>query len=99
MVVKAFVILATLMIQLFSYSYVGNYLKSQMDGIGYSLYSCSWYGLPTNIAKNIIFVIQKAQVPVYLTAGKFFVINLQTYMSILKTSMSYLSVLRVMINT
>ncbi|XP_034179212.2 uncharacterized protein LOC117603816 [Osmia lignaria lignaria] len=97
MVVKTFVILTSLMIQLFSYSYVGNYLKSQMDDIGYSLYSCSWYCLPANIAKNIIFVIQKAQVPVYLTAGRFFVINLETYMSILKTSMSYLSVLRVMI--
>nr|XP_012143890.1 PREDICTED: odorant receptor 67c-like [Megachile rotundata] len=98
-VVKSIFILLTILIQLYSYSYVGNYLKSQMDSIGYSLYSCGWYSLPTNVAKNIVLVTLKAQVPVHLTAGKFFVVNLETFMSILKTSMSYLSILRVMINT
>ncbi|XP_034179214.2 uncharacterized protein LOC117603818 [Osmia lignaria lignaria] len=98
MVIKTFIILSTLMIQLFGYSYVGNYLKCQMDEIGYSSYNCSWYKLPTNVAKDIVIVILNAQKPVHLMAGKFFVVNLEGFMSILKTSMSYLSVLRVMIN-
>ncbi|XP_029040925.1 odorant receptor 47a-like isoform X1 [Osmia bicornis bicornis] len=98
MVIKTFIILSTLMIQLYGYSYVGNYLKCQMDEIGYSSYNCSWYKLPTNVAKDIVIVILNAQKPVHLMAGKFFVVNLEGFMSILKTSMSYLSVLRVMIN-
>nr|XP_012143985.1 PREDICTED: uncharacterized protein LOC100876205 [Megachile rotundata] len=98
-VLKTLFILLTVLIQLYSYSYMGDYLKSQMDGIGYSLYSCSWYSLPANVAKNIVLVILRAQIPVHLTAGKFFVVNLETFMSILKTSMSYLSILRVMITT
>nr|XP_034179214.1 odorant receptor 9a-like [Osmia lignaria] len=96
---KTLFVLNALMIQLFAFSYVGDYLKCQMDSIGYSLYKCGWYMLPSNVAKNITFVILKAQKPMHLMAGKFFVVNLEGFMSILKTSMSYLSVLRVMINT
>lgn len=96
---KTLFVLNALMIQLFAFSYVGDYLKCQMDSIGYSLYKCGWYMLPSNVAKNVIFVILKAQKPVHLMAGKIFIVNLEGFMSILKTSMSYLSVLRVMINT
>nr|XP_034179212.1 odorant receptor 9a-like [Osmia lignaria] len=96
---KTLFVLNALMIQLFAFSYVGDYLKCQMDSIGYALYKCDWYMLPSNVAKNITFVILKAQKPVHLKAGKFFIVNLEGFMSILKTSMSYLSVLRVMINT
>ncbi|XP_034179507.2 uncharacterized protein LOC117603973 [Osmia lignaria lignaria] len=95
---KTLVVLHVLMTQLFAFSYVGDYLKCQMDSIGYALYKCYWYMLPSNVAKNITFVILKAQKPVHLVAGKFFIVNLEGFMSILKTSMSYLSVLRVMIN-
>lgn len=70
-----------------------------MEEIGNSLYFCRWYDIPRNVAKDIIYVIMKAQDPVFLRAGKFFVVNLETYMSIVKSSMSYLSVLRVMVNT
>ncbi|XP_076395477.1 odorant receptor 10 [Megachile rotundata] len=98
MVIKTFFILSTWMIQLFAYSYVGNYLRYQMDDIGNSVYKCDWYRLPTNTSKGIIFVILKARQPVHLMAGKFFAVNLESFMSIVKTSISYLSVLRVMIN-
>lgn len=39
------------------------------------------------------------QFPIKLQAGNFIVLDLGTYMSILKTSASYLSVLRVMVET
>lgn len=99
MVVKTIAVLNALMVQLFAYSYVGDYLKCQMNDIGYSIYDCSWYKLPANVAKDIIVTILKSHEPVHLMAGKFFVVNLENFMSILKTSISYLSVLRVMIST
>ena len=98
MAIKSFIVLSTLLVQLFAYSYVGEYLKLQMEGVGDSLYFCSWYDIPTSMAKDIIYIIMKSQDPVSLKAGKFFIVNMETYMSILKTSMSYLSVLRVMVN-
>ncbi|XP_003696140.1 odorant receptor 13a-like isoform X1 [Apis florea] len=97
--IKILAEISILLIQLFAYSYVGEYLKTQTEGIGNSVYFCIWYNMPKNVLKDIIFIIMKTQRPVLLTAGKFFVVNMQTYMTILKTSMSYLSVLRVMVNS
>ncbi|XP_076759452.1 odorant receptor 10-like [Xylocopa sonorina] len=99
LVIKTFVVASTLLVQLFAYSYVGDYLTRRMRNVANSAYSCGWYDLPKNVPKDIIYVIMRAQDPVQLTAGKFFIVNMETYMSILKTSMSYLSVLRVMVNT
>lgn len=87
-----------MLVQLFAYSYVGDYLTRQMKGISDSIYFCNWYDISKSMAKDIIYVIMRAQYPVFLKAGNFFIVNMETYMSILKTSMSYLSVLRVMVN-
>ncbi|XP_078053482.1 odorant receptor 4-like [Augochlora pura] len=97
MVTKTFVVVAALLSQMFAYSYVGEYSRNQFGTIGYLAYCSDWYNAPCNLSRNIMFVLMKTQYPVDLKAGKFFLINLQTYMSILKTSMSYLSVLRVMV--
>ena len=99
MTIKTFIVMCVLLIQLFAYSYVGEYLKTQTEGLGNSIYFCTWYDMPKNVSHNITFIIMRAQHPVLLTAGKFFVINMETYMSILRISMSYLSVLRVMVNS
>ncbi|XP_043265623.1 odorant receptor 24a-like [Colletes gigas] len=99
MVIKTFIVVTTLLTQLFAYSYVGEYLKNQMEDIGYSIYCSCWYDIPPSLSKDIVFVLLRTQVPVHLKAGKFFVVNMETYMSIVKTSMSYLSVLRVMITS
>ncbi|XP_076481200.1 uncharacterized protein LOC117166374 [Bombus vancouverensis nearcticus] len=98
MAMKTLIVMSCLLVQLFAYSYVGEYLKRQMESVGDSVYFCSWYHIPKNVAKGIVFVIMKSQDPVSLKAGKFFIVNMETYMNILKTSMSYLSVLRVMVN-
>jgi len=70
-----------------------------MEEVGLFIYQSIWYDLPAKLARNIIFIIMRTQFPVKLQAGNFIVVNLATYMSILKTSISYLSVLRVMIET
>ncbi|XP_076295133.1 odorant receptor 85f-like [Lasioglossum baleicum] len=97
MVIKTFIAMSTLLTQTFAYSYVGEYSKNQFGGVGYLAYSSDWYNAPCILTKNIIFVIMETRTPVQLKAGHFFVVNLETYMSILKTSMSYLSVLRLMV--
>ncbi|XP_019883254.1 odorant receptor 9a-like [Camponotus floridanus] len=96
---KSLTVLCTFLTQLTVYSFVGDYLKSQMEEVGLFIYQSVWYDLPGKLSKNLIFIIMRAQSPVKLQAGNFIVVNLATYMSILKTSMSYLSVLRVMVET
>lgn len=96
---KSFMLLCTFLMQLFVYSSVGDYLKSQMEEVGLFIYQSTWYNFPTKLARNLIFIIMRTQSPITLEAGSFIVVNLATYMSILKTSLSYLSVLGVMIET
>lgn len=95
MIVKTTMALLTFSLELLAYSFVGNYLKDQMEKIGYSIFYCNWHCLSVKLMKNVLFVITRSQQPIQLAAGKFFVVNLETYMSILKTSFSYLSMLRV----
>lgn len=99
MITKTVTVLSALMLQLFFYSFVGDYLKCQMEEIAHSIYSCSWYDFPLKLMRNILFVTMRSQQPVQLLAGRFFVVNIKSYMTILKSSLSYLSVLRVMVDT
>ncbi|XP_076376761.1 odorant receptor 47a-like isoform X2 [Megalopta genalis] len=97
MVVKTTIVVATLLAQLFAYSYVGEYLKTQFEGVGYCIYCSKWFNIPRKLSLDMVFFLMRSQKPVHLKAGNFFFVNLETYMSILKTSMSYLSILRVMV--
>jgi len=90
-------VLVALLSQLTLYSFIGDYFKSEMEEVGFSIYQSSWYDFPTKLTRNMIFVLMRMESPVALQAGNFVIINLSTYMSILKTSASYLSVLRVMV--
>ncbi|XP_036145709.1 odorant receptor 49b [Monomorium pharaonis] len=99
MIIKTITVLGSLLLQLFFYSFVGDYLKCQMEDVAESIYSCKWYSLQTKLMRNVVFVIMRSQQPVQLFAGKFLVVNLKTFMTILKSSLSYLSVLRVMVDT
>ncbi|XP_071556216.1 odorant receptor 10-like [Temnothorax nylanderi] len=98
MVTKTTTALSAFLLQLFFYSFVGDYLKCQMEEVAYSIFSCNWYNLPSKLMKNVLFVIVRSQQPVQLLAGRFFAVNIKTYMTILKSSLSYLSVLRVMMD-
>ncbi|XP_072759658.1 uncharacterized protein [Anoplolepis gracilipes] len=94
---KSLMILSAFLSQLTLYSFIGNYLKSEMEEIGLSIYQSAWYKFPRKLTKNVIFILMQTRSPVALQAGNFILVNLSTYVSILKTSFSYLSVLRIML--
>lgn len=99
MMTKSLMVQCTFLSQLTVYSLIGNYLKSQMEEIRFSIYQSAWCDFPAKLMKNLVFIFMQTEFPVALQAGNFITINLSTYMSILKTSFSYLSVLRVMLET
>nr|XP_012221300.1 PREDICTED: putative odorant receptor 85d [Linepithema humile] len=99
MIAKTTMALMTFLLQLFAYSVVGHYLKSQTENMAHSIYCCNWHCFSLKMMKNVLFIITRSQQSIPFTAGKFIIVNLETYMSILKTSFSYLSVLRVMLDT
>ncbi|KAL6253409.1 hypothetical protein P5V15_005562 [Pogonomyrmex californicus] len=96
-VAKTIIVQVTFLIQLTLYGLTGNYLKIQMEEIGIAVYQSAWYNFPAKLARHLNFIIMRSYSPVTLQAGNFIVINLSTYVSILKASLSYLSVLRVLV--
>ncbi|EFN63731.1 Putative odorant receptor 85d, partial [Camponotus floridanus] len=85
------------LVKLSVYSFIGNYLKSLMEDIGYSIYQIAWYEFPIKLMRNLVFIFMQTEAPYMFQAGNFILINLTTLVSILKTSFSYLSVLRMML--
>lgn len=76
------------------YGYASDYLLTQSESIVQAVYSSAWYDLEASVKKDIVFVMMRARIPLYITAGKFFFITRNTIVQLLKTSASYLSVLR-----
>ncbi|XP_046602580.1 odorant receptor 4-like [Neodiprion lecontei] len=84
----------TMMFHLFLYSYVGEQIMEKSTAISCSAYKATWYNLRAADSKPLIMLMARAKTPLQITAGKFFVLCLENYTDILKTSATYLSVLR-----
>lgn len=97
MFAKALTVLSTFLLQLFIYSYVGEYLRNQMEQVGYAAYASAWYDFPISWRKDLVILLMRSQQLVEIAAGYFFPVNMRTFMNIVKTSLSYLSVLRVVL--
>nr|WNA12526.1 olfactory receptor [Microplitis mediator] len=75
------------------YAYPADNLSSKGDVMLNAIYCSYWYKIPI-VHKNIIFMMMRLFITPYLTAGKFFNLTNESFMGILKTAFSYLSVLR-----
>ncbi|KAK9309135.1 hypothetical protein QLX08_001094 [Tetragonisca angustula] len=82
------------MVQLYLYCYVGEKLTVESIDIADTAYHCEWYNLPPKDAGLLIIIMCRAtSSPLKLTAGKFCCFTILLYSQILKTSVSYISVL------
>ncbi|XP_016918120.2 odorant receptor 9a-like [Apis cerana] len=78
----------------FCYCFLGECLINESSEVQMACYFTNWYDLPEQYTRSLIFCIARAQKPLYLTAGKFYVFSLETFAVIVKASMAYLSVLK-----
>ncbi|XP_067210032.1 odorant receptor 13a-like [Linepithema humile] len=97
LVVRSILSFNILMIQIFLYSYMGETLSFRAQAISRAIYLSKWYDLPANIIRDLYFVIARANVPICITVGKFFNMDLNSFKNILKASASYFSVLQIML--
>nr|QHN69151.1 odorant receptor 21b [Sirex nitobei] len=79
---------------LFTYCYIGECLIKESTNFGDALYNSEWYDIPWEHAKLLVICIRQTQKPMELTAGRFYILSLQKFTYIIKTSMAYLSMLR-----
>ncbi|XP_020296083.1 odorant receptor 22c-like [Pseudomyrmex gracilis] len=96
---KHVLFIVVLLVQLFLYCFAGQTLELQSERIAYAIYESSWYDFDTNIMKVMPLIMLRAAIPHRLTAGKFLAMNFTSFKDLLKASASYLSVLRVMLET
>ncbi|KAK9294601.1 hypothetical protein QLX08_010827 [Tetragonisca angustula] len=96
---KSVVLMVTLLIQLYLYAYAGDALESRTEEIAQAVYQSLWYRSRGRAARDLLLIINRGHLSCHLTAGKFLSMNIFTFKEILKTSASYLSVLKVMMDT
>ncbi|XP_012538808.1 odorant receptor 4 isoform X2 [Monomorium pharaonis] len=77
-----------------TYCYTGECLLTESVKLRETFYNTDWYNISPSYAKLIGICLIRSERPMILTAGKFCVLSLNTFTSIVKTSMAYLSVLR-----
>lgn len=83
--------------QIFIYCYAGEKLKSAMQESCFSAYSCYWYNFPIKYCKDIKYIMLRTSQEFHLTAGKFYRMNLENFTSVVKTLVSFFSVMRLVI--
>ncbi|XP_025075456.1 putative odorant receptor 69a [Pogonomyrmex barbatus] len=98
MIIHSASVLLLMLIQLSFYTFAGDYLEMRSSALSYATYDCNWYELPASTAKNFQIILMRASIPHQLTAGKFVIMNMITFKDILKSTASYLSVLRIMLD-
>jgi len=59
MLAKSFIVLVAFLSQLTLYSFVGDYLKSEMEEVGLSIYQSPWYDFPTKLTRSMIFILMQ----------------------------------------
>ncbi|XP_071626349.1 odorant receptor 22c-like [Temnothorax longispinosus] len=96
---KHLLFIAVLLIQLFLYCFAGQTLEFQSQRLASAIYNSSWYSFDVSVIKSLPLMILRAAHPHQLSAGKFLAINFRSFKEILKASASYLSVLRIMLET
>ncbi|XP_019696168.1 putative odorant receptor 85e [Harpegnathos saltator] len=91
MMSTAFLIGVTM--NMFFLSLIAQYLLDHSLNIHESAYSGAWYNMPAKIQKAIVLIFIRSRLPCQLTAGKLFIMSLESFCSIMQTSMSYFTVL------
>ncbi|XP_020280604.1 odorant receptor 13a-like [Pseudomyrmex gracilis] len=87
------VYVAAQLIHLFYLSFEGQKLIDHSLQTRNKIYNSSWYEIPPKSQRMLLFVMQKTLQPVFLTAGKVYIFSLESFTTILQTSMSYFTVL------
>ncbi|XP_043277726.1 uncharacterized protein [Venturia canescens] len=87
----------TILAFIYGYCIAGEYLITESKNLYEAYYQCQWYKMPKSVQKQLIICIIGATKPIQLNAGGFYVFSLPVFVSILKTSAGYISMLREMI--
>ncbi|XP_011862399.1 PREDICTED: odorant receptor 4-like isoform X2 [Vollenhovia emeryi] len=94
--IKAIVFYMAAAVEAFIFCFCGEYLSAKSKMIGDAAYKSIWYDFQPNESKFVLLIILRSQRRLTITAGKMMDLSLEGFTSILKASVSYVSVLHAM---
>ncbi|XP_011251132.3 odorant receptor 13a-like [Camponotus floridanus] len=83
-------------LEAFIFCFAGEYLSNKSKSIANTAYEVLWYDAKPNESRILLILMLRSQKRLTLTIGKFNDLSLEIFMSILKASASYVSVLLAM---
>ncbi|KAK0182760.1 hypothetical protein PV327_000861 [Microctonus hyperodae] len=92
-IVKYTIFASAQMMHLFCDCYLSQQLTDKSNDIQKHITLSNWYKMPLHAQKLVIMVMLRSQRPCTLTAGKIVSLSMQTFASIIKTAVSYFTVL------
>ncbi|XP_024879262.1 odorant receptor 13a-like isoform X1 [Temnothorax curvispinosus] len=94
---KTMIAYLAITMEAFIICFAGEYLSFKGKSIARATYETPWYDMPSKQNKIIIFILMKSQKRLAITAGKMMDMSFETFTSIMKASVSYVSVLYAML--
>ncbi|XP_032669825.1 odorant receptor 82a-like [Odontomachus brunneus] len=83
-------------LEAFVFCFAGEFLSAKSKSIGDALYESLWYNMSPSNSRIVLFMILRSQKRLTITAGKVIDLTLEGFTSIMKASVSYISVLNAM---
>ncbi|KAL0111055.1 hypothetical protein PUN28_012800 [Cardiocondyla obscurior] len=94
--IKSLIFYMVVTIEAFIFCFCGEYLSAKSKMIGDAAYNSIWYDFKLNECKLVLFIILRSQRRLTITAGKMMDLSLEGFTSIMKASLSYVSILHAM---
>ncbi|CAH2255061.1 jg7223 [Pararge aegeria aegeria] len=86
--------LLTIVLQVFIYCYQGNKLVEESEAISTAAYESPWYACSIPVRRSLLIIMTRSNQAAKLSAGGFTELSLTCFMSIIKASYSFFTVLK-----
>ncbi|XP_011065204.1 PREDICTED: odorant receptor 22c-like [Acromyrmex echinatior] len=91
--VKSVLFYISMNVEAFIYCFCGEHLSAKSKMIGSAAYDSLWYNFPAKESRTVLFLILRSQKRLTITSGKIIDLSLERFTSVIKASLSYMSVL------
>ncbi|XP_011688858.1 PREDICTED: odorant receptor 13a-like [Wasmannia auropunctata] len=96
MLVRSLLFYVVTNMEAFIFCFAGEYLSGKSQMIGDAAYESLWYDLTPSENRILLFLIMRSQKQLAITIGRFTNLSLYQFSNIIKSSASYVSVLRIL---
>ncbi|KAL6268716.1 hypothetical protein P5V15_001844 [Pogonomyrmex californicus] len=80
-------------VRLFFNSWVGERIIDHSSQMSFAAYNGLWYQMSLEAKKMLLFLIMKCQKPYHITMAKLYIISLEGYSMLMRTSVSYITLM------